>query len=51
VPGLALGKWVIADMNQKIAEPQAAMIAPVSMYDRMIAPDRWPCHYTYLIHL
>jgi len=29
VPSLVLGKWHIADANQNIADPHAAIIAPV----------------------
>ena len=39
VLGLALGKRHIADVNQNIAEPHAAIIAPVSMKDLMITPS------------
>jgi hypothetical protein len=37
-PGFAVGKRHIADMNQKIAEPHAATMIPVSMYDFIITP-------------
>ena len=39
VPGLMLGKRHIADVNQNIAEPHAAIIAPVSMNDLIITPN------------
>jgi hypothetical protein len=39
MPGLILGHWHIADVNQNTAEPHAAIIAPVSMNDLMIAPN------------
>lgn len=38
MPGLLLGKWHIADMNQQSAEPDAAISAAVSMNDFIIAP-------------
>ena len=41
VLGLMLGKRHIADLNQNIAEPHAAIIAPVSMNGLMITPDGW----------
>jgi hypothetical protein len=39
MPGLMLGKRHIADPNQNIAEPHAAIIAPVSMNDLIITPN------------
>jgi hypothetical protein len=36
VLGLMLGKRQIADLNQNIAEPHAAIIAPVSINDLII---------------
>src|SRR6187200_96528 len=38
VLGLMLGKRQIADLNQNIAEPHAAIIAPVSMNGLIITP-------------
>jgi hypothetical protein len=34
-----LGKRHIADVNQNIAEPHAAIITPVSMNDLIITPN------------
>jgi hypothetical protein len=39
LPGLMLGKRHIADVNQNIAEPHAAIITPVSMNDLIITPN------------
>jgi hypothetical protein len=39
MPGLTLGKRHIADMNQNIAEPHAAIMTPVSISDLMIVPN------------
>jgi hypothetical protein len=39
VPGFAVGKRHIADMNQKIAEAQAAIMIPASTYDLIITPQ------------
>jgi hypothetical protein len=39
VPGLMLGSRHNADLNQNIAEPHAATIAPASMNGLMITPD------------
>jgi len=36
-----LGKRHVADLNQNIAEPHAAIIAPVSMNGLIITPDGW----------
>jgi hypothetical protein len=38
MPALMLGKRLIADMNQNIAEPHTVTITAVSMYDLMTAP-------------
>jgi hypothetical protein len=40
-----LGKRHIADMNQNIAEPHAAIIAPVSMNGLIITPNGWEMDY------
>jgi hypothetical protein len=37
-PGFMVGKRHIADMNQNIAEPHAAIMTPASMYDLIITP-------------
>jgi hypothetical protein len=37
--GLMLGKRHIADVNQNIAEPHAAITAPASMNDLIITPN------------
>jgi hypothetical protein len=39
IPGLIVGRRHIADVNQNTAEPQAVIIIPVSMYDRIIVPN------------
>ena len=39
VPELMLGKRHIADVNQNIAEPHAAITAPASMNDLIITPN------------
>src|SRR5262245_21132431 len=39
LPGLMLGKRHIADVNQNIAEPHAAIITPVSINDLMNTPN------------
>ena len=38
MPGFAVGKRHTADMNQKIAEPHAAIMIPASTYDLIITP-------------
>jgi hypothetical protein len=35
-----LGKRHIAEVNQNIAEPHAAIIAPISMNDLIVTPNR-----------
>src|SRR5262245_36207033 len=39
MPSLMLGKRHVADLNQNIAEPHAAMMTAVSMNDRIVTPE------------